>query len=98
MQICRKAMSNMYDIKIGSRVKIRRSKYKRDENGKCIDVGEIVTYEVVDIFFEAYMGGFKTVIKVKDIVGEGEIAIVYTFYVNDFFEKLVIDDEYTCPI
>lgn len=75
----------MADIKIGSIVKLRRSKYKRDE---------IITYEVVDIFFEAYMGGFKTVIKVKDIVEEGEIAIVYTFYVNDFFEKLVIDDEH----
>lgn len=86
-------MSNMYDIKIGSRVKIRRAKYKRDENGNCTDVGEIITYEVVDIFFEAYVNGFKTVIKVKDIVEEGEIAIVYTFYANDFFKKLVIDDE-----
>ena len=83
----------MYDIKIGSRVKIRRAKYKRDENGNCTDVGEIITYEVVDIFFEAYVNGFKTVIKVKDIVEEGEIAIVYTFYANDFFKKLVIDDE-----
>ena len=83
----------MYDIKIGSRVKIRRTKYKRDENGNCTDVGEIITYEVVDIFFEAYVNGFKTVIKVKDIVEEGEIAIVYTFYANDFFKKLVIDDK-----
>ena len=65
----------MNDIKIGSKVELL---YWQDK--------QVHTFEIVDIYFEAYISGYKTVVKAKYYSERSECWFVETYYINDFFK------------
>ena len=67
----------MSDIKIGNTVKLMYWK-----NNKIYD------FVIVDIFFEAYVSGYKTIIKAKYYSKECDCWFVETYFINDFFKAL----------
>ena len=78
----------MSNIKIGTKVRLLQTKY-RDIDGKYIKVEIPVEYEVTDIFIEAYLSGYKVVVKAKYHEPDCEIAFVDTFFHNDFINKIL---------
>ena len=83
----------MSNIKIGTKVRLLQTKY-RDIDGKYTKVEIPVEYEVTDIFIEAYLSGYKVVVKAKYHEPDCEFAFVDTFFLNDFISKIL--DFQTC--
>lgn len=77
----------MVDIRIGTKVTLLKTKYK-NINGHYTKVEIPVEYEVVDIFLEAYMSGYKVVVKARHYVPDCECYFLDTFFLNDFLEKI----------
>ena len=71
----------MYEIHIGNEYKIR----------KKIPFGEdeIVTAKVIDIYFEAFLTGWKTKVKVQNSGSD----IVKTYFANDFLSLIADENE-----
>ena len=63
----------MNDIKIGSKVELL---YWKDK--------QVHTFEIVDIYFEAYISGYNTVVKAKYYSERSECWFVETYYINAF--------------
>lgn len=78
----------MANIKIGTKVRLLQTKY-RDIDGKYTKVEIPVEYEVTDIFIEAYLSGYKVVVKAKYHEPDCEIAFVDTFFLNDFINNIL---------
>ena len=77
----------MTDISIGTKVTLLKTKYM-DIDGRYTKVEIPVEYEVVDIFLEAYISGYKVVVKAKYYSKTCECFFMNTFYLNDFLEKI----------
>jgi len=77
----------MNDIRIGTKVTLLQTKY-RDINGRYTKVKIPVEYEVVDIFLEPYISGYKVVVKAKYYKPDCECFFMDTFFLNDFLEKI----------
>lgn len=77
----------MTDIRIGTKVTLLQTKYKDiDDHYTRVEIP--VEYEVVDIFLEAYISGYKVVVKTKYYSETCECWCGQTFYLNDFLEKI----------
>lgn len=77
----------MTDIRIGTKVTLLQTKY-RDIDGRYTRVEIPVEYEVEDIFLEAYISGYKVVVKTKYYSEFSKCWCGQTFYLNDFLEKI----------
>ena len=67
----------MNEIKIGTTVKLL---YWKDN--------KIHDFTITDIFFEAYVSGYKTVIKAKYYSEKSDCYFTETYFSNDFFGAL----------
>lgn len=77
----------MTDIRIGTKVTLLQTKY-RDIDGHYTKVEIPVEYEVTDIFLEAYVLGYKVVVKAKYYKPDCECHFLDTFFLNDFLDKI----------
>lgn len=77
----------MTDIRIGTKVTLLQTKY-RNIDGHYTKVEIPVEYEVVDIFLEAYISGYKVVVKARYYKPDCECFFMKTFFLNDFLEKI----------
>lgn len=64
----------MNEIKIGTVVKLL---YWKDN--------KIHDFCITDIFFEAYVGGYKTIVKAKYYSEKSDCYFTETYFSNDFF-------------
>ena len=67
----------MNEIKIGKLVKLL---YWKDN--------KIHDFTITDIFFEAYVGGYKTIVKAKHYSEKSDCWFTETYFVNDFFKAM----------
>ena len=66
-----------YDISIGSTVKLLWWRFNEIREGV-----------IKDIFFEKYLTGYKTVVKVEFYMEKSNYWCLETYYVNDFFDAI----------
>jgi len=69
----------MTDIRIGSKVTLLQTEY-RDIKGHYTKVEIPVEYEVVDIFLENYISGYKVIVKAKYYIPDCECWFMDTFF------------------
>lgn len=67
----------MSEIKIGKLVKLL---YWKDN--------KIHDFTITDIFFEAYVSGYKTIIKAKYYSEKSHCYFTETYFSNDFFKAM----------
>ena len=77
----------MNDIRIGTKVTLLQTKY-RDIKGHYTKVEIPVEYEVVNIFLEHYISGYKVVVKAKYYQPDCDCSFIDTFFLNDFLDKI----------
>lgn len=77
----------MNDIRIGTKVTLLQTKY-RDINEHYTKVEIPVEYEVTDISLEAFISGYKVIVKAKYYKPDCECFFVDTFFLNDFLEQI----------
>ncbi|MBQ1517544.1 MAG: hypothetical protein IIZ46_05030 [Clostridia bacterium] len=49
---------------------------------------KIHDFTITDIFFEAYVGGYKTIIKAKYYSEKSDCYFTETYFSNDFFKAM----------
>ena len=67
----------MSEIKIGTTVQLL---YWKDN--------KIHDFIITDIFFEAYVSGYKTIVKAKYYSEKSDCWFTNTYFVNDFFKAM----------